>query len=210
MSRINAEAAVAALQDLNGGALFNLIQGNPHIIEKHYKKAAAQQAAADDGHPQGYFKRETRTEVSGLADYRGLSDNKKSTVRQLIGNPKDNKAVSRLIGRYNSNHDERLAVYGSESVDSSAVMDIVYLLLNSPARELRRARGDANAQNTRFVVTGAIPDGFAGRSIDANGAKTYNVDYAVVVISAPGGLNPQIVTAFPADQAYAQGTPALV
>ena len=209
MSLIRGQAAVNALCNLNASQLFSTIQANQHIAEKHYNKENAQAEALQVGQPQGYFKRQVSTEIHGLADFKNLSANKKSTVLGQIGNPKDlRKGVSKGIGNFNRN--SQLTSTGTAALDSSAVMDIVHLLLNRATIELRQARGNANALNNRVVVVDLIPAGFVGRAVDGGGTKSYTPNYAVVVINAPIGANPQIVTVFPADQAYAQGTPLLV
>lgn len=209
MSLIRGQAAANALSNLSANQLFTTIQDNQHIVAKHYNKQNALNEAILVNHAQGYFKRVVTTEIHGLADFKNLSPNKKVAVLNQIGNPKDlRKGVSKGIGNFNKNG--QLTSTGTAAVDSSVVMDIVHLLLNSNGIEYRQARGDANALNNRVAVVGPIPAGFVGRAIDPHGTKSYAPNYAVLVISAPIGANPQIVTVFPADQAYAQGTPLLV
>ncbi len=213
ISRQNAVAAVNAIKDLRITNLFTMVKENQHILEKHYSKDAALEAA-QGGQPQGYFKKKTKLYIDGGAAYGKLSVNKKAKIRKILNTNKTKPSqIGKPIGTYNQNakktNSDTLHLDVTSVIDNSIVLDIVTAVLNDKEHQLREANNPH--KNNRFIVAAKIPEGYVGRSIDKNKKKdTDNVTHAVIVIQAALGSNPQIVTVFPANEQYTTRTPKLV
>ena len=206
MSKTTAEAAVKALRETKNSVFFEMIKNNQHSMEKHFSKATAM-AGADD-YPQGYFKASYGIEIHGREDFNTkLTDNKKADVRKLLNNPKDAKQLGLRIGQYNKKHEDDgpLTVHKTKATNASAILDITTAVLSGGCSV---HRNNVNP-DTRFLAIGPIPQGFVGRTVDGDGVKGYGIDHAVVVINAPLGSAPQVVTVFPADDTYVNGRPLL-
>ena len=201
ISKANAQAAVTTLRDATPASLFATVKANPHAFEKHFTKSKARAAAGD--YAQGYFKRSRSVEVTSKEGFNQLSANKQTLVKKTIG-AKANKDVSLKLGQYNKRVPGGLVLTRTEPVDVSAILDVMHGVLANC--QLRQATADPD---TRFLAVAPVPDGFVGRSIDADGEKSYDCDYAVVVVNAGAG-NPQVVTVFPTAAGYLNNKPLLV
>ena len=59
------------------------------------------------------------------------------------------------------------------------------------------------------MLVSSMPQGFYGRSIDQDGSKEMDCNHAVLIVNASSAVNPQIVTVFPASDAYVNRRPLL-
>ena len=203
-----AEAAVASVMTLKASDLFDMIAQNPHSFEKHFTKEDAQESAGQ--HAQSYFKRIDETEVAGAADWKLLSGNQKLRLNDEYsinltmegGIKKLSKAIGSAKKQYGS-----LQAWKTGAIDKSDIFDIMRAVLSHDEVELRQSPDEPNS---RFRAVSPMPDGYVGRSVDGNGAKTYAHTWALVVVSAPAGCNPQVITVYPVTPNYARRTSLLI
>ena len=194
---IGKKEAEAAINAIIGGAssvLFQNIRNNQHSMEKHFDKFKAQAGAAGN-YPQGYFKKQTNRNIEKAQDINKLSANKQKAVLDKLGVTKRNFAKKH---KEITDNFDTVSVATTSPAQSEDILPIVSAVLNDCT--LYSASNDPEA---RFLAVAPIPKGYVGRSIEANGTKHRDCDHAVVVVNATAGSNPQVVTVFPATQAYA-------
>jgi len=201
ISKANAEAAVRALNGCKAGDMFDRIKGNQHSMEKHFSKQTAQ-AGAVGGDPQGYFKRVKEVSFASRQDLDRTGIKEKTVDRALdaVG-AKRRAEFGKKLGRKGP-----IVIEETSAASKDDILGLVSSVLGSEDCELRRNKVQVE---TRFLAVSPMPDGFYGRAIDGGGNKSYDCDYAVVVIDAATASSPQIVTIFPADDTYVNGRPLL-
>lgn len=198
--KADAEAAVKAIISAPS-ILFSNIRQNQHTMEKHFNKETAK-AAAKDKPPQGYFKKIGATIISKPTDANSLSTKKQSALFKSLGT---NKRGFRAVHEQMTDRFETISVMETSAASKDDILPIVSQVLGSCELYSTRDR-----PTTRFLAVAPMPRGFVGRSIEHDGTKHKDCDYAVVVVDAGAGSNPQIVTVYPATEAYARRTDPLV
>ena len=207
ISKDSARAAVATLMQLKSCDLFDVIAANPHSFEKHFTKKDAQKNAED--HAQSYFKRINYTDVTGAGDWKALSDNQKLRLNDEysidLSMQGGIKKLSKAIGSAKKKHGG-LQAWKTGEIDKSDIFDIMRAVLSDDAMELRESPDEPQA---RFRAVSPMPEGYVGRSVSADGNKTFQNNWALVVVNAPPGCNPQVITVYPVTPNYARRTPLL-
>jgi hypothetical protein len=207
ISKMNAEAAVKALNGCKAGEMFDKIKGNQHSMEKHFSKQSAQTGAVG-GEPQGYFKRVKQVSFASKADLERTGIKEKTVERALAAVGADKaRDFGKRLGRKGP-----ISVPEKSAASKDDILGLVSSVLSSAACKLRR--NNTNVE-TRFLAVSPMPDGFYGRAIDGDGVKSKDGDKskdcnnAVVVIDAGRASTPQIITIFPADDTYVNARPLL-
>jgi hypothetical protein len=201
INKLDAEAAIKALNGGKAAEIFSLIQGNQHATEKHFSKASALEAAIKEGHPQGYFKRLTLVHFASKQDLgrEGLSEKTKERALAEVKAKKPSE-FGKKLGRREISIPERHAAQKDD------IFRLIYAVIGSPTCELRENNVQADR---RFLAVAPIPEGFYGRSINAQDQKATDCDKAVVIVDASHKINPKIVTIFPANNQYVNARPLL-
>jgi hypothetical protein len=200
ISLIKAQEAVSKLKKSTGAAMFNAMSASQgYLFSKHTDKATALAAAKSDHQTKGYFKKTVTKQVDSLATYKNLSERQKKHIQGLnSASPKAkdfgrNKTVSTTVTQALQSDEFASLLYNI----ICAAVPIGYYCANAVA-------------DVRFLYITQIPNGYVGRSIDEQGAKSKGLNRAVVLISAPAIGNPVILNLFPADLGYVNHQAALV
>lgn len=204
ISKKNAESAIKALSASGTGEMFERIRGNQHSMEKHFSKQTAYEHAQLSGYPQGYFKRIQMRVFTSVDDRNqtGLQPKTWQRAMDFVGAKKQ-----RDFGRKLGSKGGEISIPEKSAASKDNILDLVGAVIDSQACELRQ---NNDHLDTRFIAVAPMPAGFYGRSIDDQGVKGKDCDYAVVVVNAASTSNPQIVTIFPANANYVGGRPLLV
>jgi hypothetical protein len=202
ISKTRAESAITALLGSGAPEMFDKIRGNQHSMEKHFSKQTAYAAAQQTGYPQGYFKQVTNFVFKSSLDLTRSNLTEKTVQRALLAvNAKKRRDFGKMLGKKGEITIPQKSVAGKDSI-----LDVIDGVIRSDTLQLRQNNDDPD---TRFLAVSEMPPGFYGRSIDDEGDKAKDCDYAVVVVNATVTRNPQIVTVFPADFAYVNNRPLL-
>jgi hypothetical protein len=201
ISKQRAETAIKALQGGGVTALTSLGDFNQHIVEKHFSKGTALAAAQANAAPQGYFKRGTNVEIALYDDFRAKGVTRKDRL-QAVTNA-GYKSIAEVMMKKPANPFAARAKTAAAMTDWS---EIAWGVINST--ELTLHASTANAERN-FMAIAPIPSGFYGRAIDQEGTKNRNVNKAIVVIDAGVTTCPQVVTIYPAGDAYVASRPEL-
>ena len=197
ISRSSAEAAVNVLKSLGGSALGTLMSSNQHLFEKHLTKAKAKAAAG--GQPQGYFERVSTHEFVNSGQFKELQVSEKRKAKWL---------ETKDIASINKNTAKK--VKGSMTVTNEiGAGDIGSLLISSFSSSDFRLCESSDQVDTRFRFATRIPAGYEGREVDRHGNKDKAVEWVVIVVAAAQTTNVQLITIFPAKEAYVNGLTAL-
>jgi hypothetical protein len=199
ISLSNAEAARNALKGLSGSTLASLMIANKHLFEKHLAKGKAKEAVERGEGPQGYFKKEQTHQFNNAQEFKDLKVKDSQKAKWL---------ASKKIDAVNSKTAKK--VHGEMTVHGTAENELGNLLLKAfAATAYQLYRSDDNP-DTRFLFVTAVPNGFVGRTMKANGTKDTNVGWVIIVVNAATVTNPQLVTVFPTNDAYVHALTPLV
>jgi hypothetical protein len=198
ISKANAEAAVGALSKLHGSALATLMASNKHLFEKHLAKAKAFEAAKKAHQAQGYFEKVVNYVVNNSEDVKKQPTALQQRLFKKMG-------ITALSGK-----NARKVVGTWKLTNEAGEGDLGALLGSAFAADQFWLYASGQEPETRFLYVTAMPAGFVGRSVDEHGAKDKNVTWVVIVVNGTSTTNPQLVTVYPAADAYVDNLTDLV
>lgn len=176
-------AALKALETLrkSSSVSFAACQGNAHLFEAHASKGAALVAVEKGAAKKGYFKQTLQKDI--IEEYEKKRKGKTRTLTRKVGEKT-----------------------GTTPLEGGA--DTLWQLVNAAFRGTDFEVYESEKAD-RFVYVGAMPEGFAGRSMVRSAPEPVKVrdglSHVAIVIGGCNGGNLNVITAFPVAGSYVHG-----